>query len=130
MPKIHTVHGDVTVCASPHRYELHTHDEAAFSEQQRHGNRALNRFVSTFDYITSVSDWSADQPRLVRYRGQWHDVLDMPMIPAVTPEGGALAALAASNWHTYSADSMWSATLCRFLDGDDEGFVRMGTATW
>jgi hypothetical protein len=116
---------DMKVCTNGHRYELHTLSEAADVEFAKRGQKALDRLHSDFDYIED-----SEEPRLVWYRRSWVDTSDMSIIPRVRPEGGALDVLATQGWHVFAAESFWSATLCRFLDGDDWGFVRMGTATW
>jgi hypothetical protein len=118
--------GTMTVTGNGHRHEMHTRREAWGTELVRHGEKAATLLWSQFDYITE----DTDQPRLVKYRNAWIDVFDMPMIPSVTPHGGALDVLAKLGWDIYAADSYWSATVVRFLDGDDEGFVKVATVTW
>jgi hypothetical protein len=117
-----------TVTVSPHRYELHTLPEALLVERKRHGWKAMDRLIGTFSYI--VGDMEHDA-RLTQYRGAWMDVFDMEYLSAERfPTGGILNLLARDGWTGWASDSAWSGTVVRYLDGDDEGFVRIATVVW
>ena len=84
------------------RAELHTYLE-------------LNEDVrSDFDYV--AHDEYAD-PRFVYARGSWLDTSDMMMAREEWRTAG---------WDAEDVDTFFSATVIKFLDGDDEGFVRVG----
>lgn len=57
------------------------------------------------------------EPRLAKVHNAWYDVHDMVR---ARPEW------ASEGWHAEHCDTFFSALVFAFLDGDDDGFVRVG----
>ena len=61
-----------------------------------------------------------DTPRFFNAYGGWWDALEM--LPAT-------GQLARDGWEAFQADSFFSGIAVTFLEGDDDGFVRIGRIT-
>lgn len=74
-----------------------------------------------FDYAPADDGCS---PRFFHYRGAWYDVHEFDRCDPAGPIN--LLSANALEWHGVQTDTMFSATVVRFLDGDDDGFVVAG----
>lgn len=70
--------------------------------------------IRDFDWITGDE---FHDPRLVKIRGSWYDTGDMMATREDWRDAG---------WDAEHPDTFYSAIVVKFLDGDDEGFVRVG----
>lgn len=68
-----------------------------------------------FEYVGD----DTESPRFVQYKGDWYDVFEFQFAPGTADE-------VLTYWDGFWPDTYFSGVLVKFLDGDDEGFVRMG----
>ena len=68
-----------------------------------------------FDYIEHYVD--DNEPRFFYAWGAWWDANEFTLAPSN---------LRAAGWDGYMADTFFSGLAITFLEGDDDGFVRVG----
>lgn len=71
--------------------------------------------ASDFDWIDGIEEYH--EPRLVKIRDTWYDACDMVF---ARPEWQA------EGWDAEHVDTFYSAIVVKWLEGDDEGFLRVG----